>query len=64
MYKIALTKIGPSQYRHETGAIIELRGKRGSGKDFQLRGWAIIRAGREVSRWSHLEMAAKEAWNR
>jgi hypothetical protein len=57
-----LTKIKAGQYRHESGALIEKRGRERKGRTgYALAGWAIVVNGRETSRWSTRERAAEEA---
>lgn len=57
-----MTKISAGKYQHPSGAIIEkLPAKRIGRNGFALAGWAVIRNGREVSRWQTLKRATQEA---
>lgn len=58
---LKLTNIGPSKYQHANGTVIEKRPARRIGRNGHANaGWAIIREGREVTRYSTLKRAAAE----
>lgn len=58
----ALAKVERGHYRHASGLEIKKSPAKRIGRNgFALAGWAILRGGREVGRWSTLERAAREA---